>query len=199
MSDQQRIVTLLQRFDRHEIAALLGVTVAQVHSVLHSGGSLPSSGGGSGTTVLEATDVPDQTITLAAASTPQDVVSLWRIDGPGLIAVAGWYEIKPFDDNDYAGLTLIADTDLGVGQLASQGGPDARAFTTAGEQLAGGWIRQHVGAAFPEIMTPSHWRDYKLTASGFHFNDADPGNTTAPVLGDVQLRNARIVAVRLDA
>jgi hypothetical protein len=155
------------------------------------------SGGGGGASVLRATDVPDQTITLDAASTPQDVMDLWRIDGPGLIAVAGWYEIKPFDDDDYAGLTIIADTDLGLGQLASNGGPDARTYTPPSELLTGGWIRQHVGAAFPDIMMPSQWREYKLQISGFHYHDDDPGDTTTPVLGDVQIRNARIVAVSL--
>lgn len=199
-SSDQRVITMLHSgMSPSVIAAILGLDVSDIRAVITGPAELPASGGGGGSLVAHATNVPDQTITLAAASAPQDVTDLWRIDGPGLWAVAGWYEVKPFDDNDYAGLTLIADTDLGVGQLASTGGPNARAFTTAEEELAGGWIRQHVGAGFPDVLMPSQWREYKLQAFGYHYHDDDPGDTATPVLGDVLIRNVRIVAVRLDA
>jgi hypothetical protein len=198
VSDRQRVITLLQALDREEIAAILGTDTATIRDVIAGTGSLPASGGG-GSNVVHATDVPDQTITLAAGGVPQDVTDLWRVDGPGLWSVAMWYEIKPFDDNDYAGLGLLADTDLGLGQLGSTGGPDARAFTTATEILPGGWIREHAGAGFPDIVMPSQWREYRLQVTGWHYNALDPGDTTQPVLGDVQIRNVRAVATRLDA
>jgi hypothetical protein len=198
VSDRQRVITLLQALDREEIAAILGTDTATIRDVIAGTGSLPASGGG-GSNVVHATDVPDQTMTILDPGQPQDVTALWRIDGPGLWSVAMWYEIKPFDDNDYAGIGLLADTDLGLGVLGSPGGPDARAFTGPGEILAGGWIRQHAGSAFPEILMPSQWREYRVQLTGWHYNELDPGDTTQPVLGDVQIRNVRAVAVRLDA
>jgi hypothetical protein len=70
MSDQQRVVTLLQVLDREQIAALLDVTTADVHNVLHNGGSLPSSGGGSGLVVGDWEDLDTSTVPSFPATDP---------------------------------------------------------------------------------------------------------------------------------
>jgi hypothetical protein len=198
-TSDERIITMLRGgLSPSVIAAILGLEVSEVRAVITGPTELPASGGG-GSNVVHATNVPDQTITLVTPGQPQDVEALWRIDGPGLWAVAMWYEIKPFDDNDYAGLGILADTDLDLGQLGSSGGPDARAFVTASEILPGGWIRQHAGSGIADILMPSQWREYRVQATGWHYNALDVGDTTQPVLGDPQIRNVRVVAVRLDA
>lgn len=197
MTSDQRVITMLRGgLSPSVIAAVLGIDVGDVRAVVTSTAELPSGGGG-GATVLHATDVPDQSIALVTPGQPQELAELWRVNGPGLIAVVGWYEIKPFDDHDYAGIGLMAATDTGGG-VGSNGGPDARAFSEAGEILAGGWIRQKIGNPFPDILTPSQWRDYRLEILGFHYHDDDPGDTTAPALGNVQIRNMHVVAIRLD-
>jgi hypothetical protein len=38
-----------------------------------------------------------------------------------------------------------------------------------------------------------------LNIAGFHYNDADQGNFDIPLLGDVQIRNMRAIAVQLGA
>lgn len=198
MTDHERIATLLrQGLSADAIAAILNTDLATVRDVQEGDGSLPSGGGGSN--IVHGTDVDDQTITILTPGQPQDVETLWRITGPGLFAVACWAEVHPAGDNDYVGLSLIhEDDDAGSGAISM--GPNARAFSTGAQILAGGWLRNYTSAAlFSDTLGPSQWRDYKLTITGYAYNEADPGDTTTPLSGNVQIRNVRVVAVRLDA
>jgi hypothetical protein len=160
--------------------------------------------GGGGTTVVHSTDVPDQTVTLADDSMafPQDLATLWTLEGPGLFQVGIWYEISPFDDNDYVAVTLVATSELDAEQAITMG-PDSRAFASNGGTGsvvpgAAAWLRQRGGDFAPQILMTSESREYKLRIGGFHYHEDDPGDTTAPVVGDVQIRNMHVVAVRLD-
>lgn len=173
-----------------------GVDLAAIQAALDDGTLVAPGGGGSN--LVHATNVADQAIALAGANAPQDVEALWAVNGPGVWQVGLWYEVKPFDDNDYVGMTMIADTDLGAGVLAFAAGPSARAFTGPGEIATGGWIRQKAGDFAPQVLTLGETRDWKLQITGWHYNDLDPSDMTAPVLGNVLIRNCRAVAVRLD-
>jgi hypothetical protein len=161
-------------------------------------------GGGGGTTVVHSTDVPDQTVTLAddSFSFPQDLATLWTLEGPGLYQVGIWYEINPADDNDQVAITLVATNELD-GEAAQTMGPDSRAFASvggAGSVVPGDttWLRQRGGDPSPQVFMASESREYKLRIAGFHYHDDDPGDTTVPVTGGVQIRNMHVVAVRLD-
>jgi hypothetical protein len=133
-------------------------------------GELELGGGGGGATVVHATDVPDQTITLAddSWSFNQHLADLWRVEGPGFWLLGLWYEVKPFDDNDQVMVQAI-------------GTPEP------------------TGDFSPVLLMPSEYQDFVLNIGGFHYNDADQGNFDIPLLGDVQIRNMRAIAVQLGA
>jgi hypothetical protein len=160
--------------------------------------------GGGGSNVVHATDVPDQTITLAddSWSFPQHLADLWRVEGPGFWMLGLWYEVKPFDDNDQVMCQVMGTPEPTGAGRSFQVGPDSRAYASVGGSgsLApggGGWLRSRGGDAFPALLMPSEYQDFVLNIAGFHYNDADPGNFDIPLLGDVQIRNMRAIAVRL--